>query len=179
MMESGLPTSSASSLRTCGLISSGPMDPMHLQVLQMVSDLFFTYSRQIFLLPVLPFAFCSLGGLARVLPGENWGKEATDHLSFLYICHDQVSSFLPERAHIFPGLLFITYILKNFLLFPFMSLDRFNSVWALSFLTWSLVERTFVVVFWRMYILDYSLIVNPHYQVTLTPRLDAKLTVVV
>jgi len=49
----------------------------------MVSNLIVTYSRQIFLLQVLIFAFCSLGGVARTLASEDWGKEVTELPSFL------------------------------------------------------------------------------------------------
>lgn len=39
-------------------------------------------------------AFCNLADVARVLAGEDWGKEVIEHLSFLHVPHDQVSNFL-------------------------------------------------------------------------------------
>jgi len=71
MMESGLATSSASSLRTHGCISSGPMDLCTFKFLRksqnwsspLVGSSSFSQS--------LAFAFCNLGGMARALAVED------------------------------------------------------------------------------------------------------------
>ena len=73
----------------------------------MVSNLIFSYNGQFFILPVPAFTFCGLGGMAGAPAGEDWGKKVIDYLSLLHILGDQVSCFLPERAHIFPSLPFI------------------------------------------------------------------------
>jgi len=39
-------------------------------------------------------AFYNLADVTRALDGENWGKEVIEHLSFLHVPHDQISSFL-------------------------------------------------------------------------------------
>jgi len=74
--------------------------------------------RLICLLQVLTFAFWSLICVARALISEDWGK-VIKHISFLHIPHDQVSSFLPERVHIFLVPPFITEVSVEFLLGPF------------------------------------------------------------
>ena len=74
----------------------------------MVSNLIFSYSGQFFILPVHAFAVCDLGSVAGALAGKDWGKKVIEYLSLLRILRNQVSRFLPERAHIFPSLPFIT-----------------------------------------------------------------------
>lgn len=91
---------------------------MHLQVFLVVSSLIFTYRGQIFCLPLVTFAFCTLGSVVRVHASENLGKEVFEHLIFLHIPCDRISSFLPERAYIFPDLPFITDKVAEFLLVP-------------------------------------------------------------
>ena len=82
----------------------------------MVSNLIFSYSGRFFILLVPAFDFDDLGGVAGALPGEDWGKKVIEYLSLLRIPGNQVSCFLPERAHIFPSLPFITNVpIESFL----------------------------------------------------------------
>ena len=74
----------------------------------MVSNLIFFCSGWFFILPVPAFAICDLGGVAGALAGEDWRKKFFEHLRLLHILGNQVSYFLPERAHIFPSLPFVT-----------------------------------------------------------------------
>ncbi|PKU33699.1 hypothetical protein llap_15995 [Limosa lapponica baueri] len=55
---------------------------VHLQVLQLVSNLVFTYSRQFLFLRV--FAFCYLGGVARALTHEDQGKKSQNLQTCVY-----------------------------------------------------------------------------------------------
>jgi len=68
----------------------------------MVSNLIFSYSGKLFILPVPAFAFYDLGGMAGALASEDWDNEVFEHLSRLHMPGNQVSRFLPERARIFP-----------------------------------------------------------------------------
>jgi len=76
----------------------------------MISNLIFFYSGWFFVLPVLAFAVCNLGGVAGALTCEDSGEKVIEYLNFLHIPGNQVSHFLPERACIFHSLAFIADI---------------------------------------------------------------------
>ena len=142
MMNSGLTTSSTSSLRTCGCISSGLMDLCNCKFLRwsqtwaslIVSGFSFSLS-----LPLLSVTWAVVAG---PLAGDKWGKKVIDYLSLLHILGNQVSCFFLEKVHIFPGLPSVSDDLYKLLLSPLTSLARFNSVRALAFIIWSLATQT-------------------------------------
>lgn len=108
----------------------------------MFSDLISSYSGQSFILPVPAFAFCDLGSKAGTLLVKT---EAKKSLSTSTSSTSQVTrSPVPfqRRAAFSPFfLLSPTYLSKLFLL-PLTSVARFNSIRALTFLTWSLAAWT-------------------------------------
>ena len=69
-------------------------------------------------------------------------KKIIEYLSLLHILGNQVSCFLPERAHIFPSLPFITDVPIEAFLDALDILARINSIRALVFLTYSLTAQT-------------------------------------
>jgi len=73
----------------------------------MVSDLIF-YSGWFLILVVLAFVVCDLVGVAGALVSEDLAKKVIEYLSLLHIVGNQVFRFLPERAHTFPRLPFVT-----------------------------------------------------------------------
>lgn len=80
----------------------------HVQVPQMGLNLILSDSGlRIFTLPVPALAFPDLGGLAGELAIDGRGTEVIENLSLLHVQGSQVSRFLPERAHIIPGLSFV------------------------------------------------------------------------
>lgn len=83
---------------------------MHIHVPQMVSDMTFSCTGRFFVLPVLAFVICNLGGVAAALAGKGWSKKVTAYLSFLHNPGNQVSHFFQERVHIFSSLPFITKV---------------------------------------------------------------------
>lgn len=89
-------------IRSCGFV--------HLQMPQIFSNLTFSYSRQFFILPVSDFALCDLSSVVGALAGEVWDKKVIEYLSLLHVLGWQASHLLPERAHIFYSLHFITNI---------------------------------------------------------------------
>lgn len=78
------------------------------------------------------------GSAPEALATEHWGQVVIEDLVFLHVLCYQVSIFLSERSNIFPSLSFFSlmYVKKFFV--PFISPDKFNSIWAFAFLTWSL-----------------------------------------
>jgi len=76
-----------------------------------------SYSGLFFILSVPPFAFCDLGSVAGAVASEDTGKKVIEYCSLFYALGDQVSCFLPERAHIFPSLPFINDVpIESFLI---------------------------------------------------------------
>lgn len=75
----------------------------------MVTNLISCYSGQFFL-PVPDFDFHELGGMARALSHEGWGKKVIEYLSFPHIPSNQLCHFLLERSHILPSFPFIIVV---------------------------------------------------------------------
>ena len=151
MIDSGLATSSASSLSNCRGTSSGPMDLFPFRFLrrsQMWSSPTGGGSSFSQSSPCL----CCLqpDSVAGALASENWGKKATEYLILLYITGNQFSCFLqrgPTFSLVF--LLSLTYLRKLFLL-PLMSLARFNSIRVLALLTSALAALTISLYSWQV-----------------------------
>ncbi|PKU42942.1 hypothetical protein llap_6762 [Limosa lapponica baueri] len=74
----------ANSWFPCSMILPGT------EVLQMVSNLIFSYRDQFLIFLVLAFAFCNLGGVVRALAGEDQGKKVIEYLSLLHVPDNQV-----------------------------------------------------------------------------------------
>lgn len=60
-------------------------------------------------LPVPAFV-CDSGAVAGALTAEDQSRKATEYLSLVHVPGNQLSHFLPDRAHIFPSLPFITRV---------------------------------------------------------------------
>lgn len=109
MVDNGLGTSAASSLRTCSCISLCPMD------LCAFRSLWWTHTRSPPAVgspsfpPVLPFP----PGLVQCSWSICWWrlrKNLAGYLSLLHALGNLVSCFLPGKAHVFLNLPFITKI---------------------------------------------------------------------
>ena len=83
----------------------------------MVSNLISFCSGRFFILPVPAFDVCDLGGVAGALASEDWGKKVIEYFNLLHVLGNQVSYFLPERAHIFHSPPFITDVPTEAFLF--------------------------------------------------------------
>ena len=105
MMDSTLAISSSSSLRRHGWFLWVPID--------FCTFKFFRWSQ------TWSSPSASRSSSSQFLPllsvGEDWSKEVIKYLTLLCIHHDQLSRFILERVHIFPGLPFITDMFIDFL----------------------------------------------------------------
>lgn len=114
MMDSGLATSLASSVRIHRCISSGLRDLCTSKSLDGLKPI--SYSGQFFIFPSSAFTLCTLGSVDEAFAGEDLGKNVTEYLSILHMLGNQVPPSLLERPHIFLSLPFIINVaIKTFL----------------------------------------------------------------
>ena len=108
IMESGLPTTSANSLRMLGCIFSGPVDLC--QVPQVVTNLIFSYSGRDFASPVPVMQSIHSRGVGREAASEDWGKKVIEYLSLALVHCYQSASLAHQVGYAFFDLPFLADI---------------------------------------------------------------------
>ena len=82
-----------------------------------------------------------LGFLKASLASKDQGKELIQYCSLFHVLCHQVHCLIEQRAHIFPSLSVVTYVLTEALV-AFDALGQIQSIRALAFLTLSQDAQT-------------------------------------
>ena len=129
MMESNLETTSASSFRLMGCMSSGHIDFCTFSIMR------WSYTRRDFSSPAPTQKFRDTRDVRNMVSSEDWGKEPTKCMPALpFHLSEGVNSPLPNSFY-------PVYLKKPYLLF-FTSLTKFTFTCALTFLIPSLHVQT-------------------------------------